>query len=107
MKNWENDKRAGRYKKALERVVMDKEGSLECLRRSQLNWDGERIIINTQDQGHSTNGFITMVGLGQTDKCRFCKTETESTSHLLLRCKKLLSEQLYTQRHNKVCKVIH
>ena len=48
-----------------------------------------------------------MVGLSQTDKCRFCKTETESTSHLLLECKKLFSKQLYTQRHNKVCKVVN
>ena len=32
--------------------------------------------------------------------------QTESTSYLLLGCKKLLSEQLYTQWHNKVCTVI-
>ena len=52
------------------------------------------------------NGFKKMVGLSQTDKCRFCKTETESTSHLLSGCKKLLSEQLYIQWHNKLCKVV-
>ena len=41
------------------------------------------------------------------DKCRYCNTETESTSHLLSGCKTLMSEQLYTQSHNKVCRVIH
>ena len=46
------------------------------------------------------------MGLSQTEKYRFCKTETEITSHLLLGCKKLLSEQRDTQRHNKACKVI-
>ena len=86
---------------------MDEEGSLEWPRRGQLNWDGERIVINAQDQGHYTDGFNKMAGLSEMDKCRFCKTETESTNHLLSGCKKQLSEQLYTQRHNKVCKVIH
>ena len=43
--NWENDKRAGKHKKELDRVEIDKEGSVEWLRRGQLNWDGEQVII--------------------------------------------------------------
>ena len=75
-------------------------------RSSQL---GQRTNNNKcpRSRTHHTNGFKKMVGLSQTDKCRFCKTETESNSHLLSGCKKRLSEQLYTQQHNKVCKVIH
>ena len=65
-------------------------------------------IINAQDQGHDTIVFKKeMAGLNQSAKCKFCKVETESTSHLLSGCNKLISEQLYTQRHNKVCGVIH
>ena len=53
--NCENDKRAGKYKKKqLDRFEIDKEGSLEWLRKGQLNRDGEKIIINAQDY---TNGF--------------------------------------------------
>ena len=33
--------------------------------------------------------------------------ETESTSHLLSLCKKLMSEQLYTERHDSICRIIH
>ena len=39
-------------KKELDRTGIDKVGSLEWLRRGQLNWDGEQIIINAQDLGH-------------------------------------------------------
>ena len=79
---------------------------MEWLRRGQLNWDGEQIIINAKDQGHYTNGFKKMAGLSQSDKCRFCNVETESTSHLRSGCKKLVSD-LHTQRNNRVCRVIH
>ena len=80
---------------------------MEWLRRGQINWDGERVIINAQDQGHYTHAFKKIVGLSQSDKCRFCGVETESTSHLFLGCKKLMLEQLYTGRPDSVCRVLH
>ena len=91
------------FKKKLDRTGIDKEGSLEWLSRGQINWDGEGVIINAQDQGHYMSVFNKMAGLSQSAKCRFCGVETESTSHLLLGCKKLMSEQLYTERHDTVC----
>ena len=58
-------------------------------------------------QGQDTNGFKTMAGPNRSDRCRFGKVETKRTSYLLSGCKKILmSEQLYTQRHNNVCRVI-
>ena len=59
------------------------------------------------DQGHYTNAFQKIAGLSQSDKCRFCWVETESTSHLLSGCKKLMAEQLYTEIHDSICRVIH
>ena len=44
--NWDNHKRSRRSKKELDQDGIDKEGSLEWLRRGQLNWDGERIITS-------------------------------------------------------------
>ena len=42
----------------MDRVGIDKQGSLEWRRGGQLNWDGEQIIIiNAQDQGHHINGL--------------------------------------------------
>ena len=51
----------------MDRLWVDKEGSLEWVRKGQLNWDGEQIIINARDQGHYTNGFKKIAGLSQTD----------------------------------------
>ena len=54
--NWENDKsRKVLRKKKKARLRIDIESSLEWLRRGQLNWDGEQIIINAQDQGRDTH----------------------------------------------------
>ena len=75
-------------KKKLDRTGIDKEGSLEWLSRGQINWDGEGVIINAQDQGHYMSVFNKMAGLSQSAKCRFCGVETESTSQLLSGCKK-------------------
>ena len=64
---------------------MDKEGSLEWLIRRELNWDGERIIIiNAQNQGNYTNGFIKMAGMSQMDKWRFHKTNRKYSSPAFL-----------------------
>ena len=46
-------------------------------------------------------------GLRQDDKCRFCHTATESTSHLVSGCQILLADGHYTRRHNKVCNYLH
>ena len=54
--NWEKQqkeqeglkKKNNNNNKKLDRLDMDKEGSLEWLRRDQLNWDGEQIINNAQ-----------------------------------------------------------
>jgi len=68
---------------------------------------GWRTSHHAQDQGHYTDAFKKMAGLCQSDKCRFCGVETESTSHLLLGCKTLMAEQRYTERYDSVCRVIH
>ena len=57
-----------------------------------MSWDGERVLINAQDQGHHTNAFEKMPRLSLSDKCRFCGVETESTSHLVPECKNIPSE---------------
>ena len=48
-----------------------------------------------------------MAGMSSSDKCRFCHTEVESSSHLISACKILLAEGHYTARHNKICRYIH
>ena len=104
---WSNHKRAGKYYEELNKEYIDKQQSLEWLRKGCLSYDAEKLIVTAQDQGLMTKGFMKMAKLSNDDKCRFCKTETESSSHLLSGCKTLLAEGYYTQRHNKLCKYIH
>ena len=47
-------------KKKSDGLGRDKEGSLKWLIRGQLNWEREQIIIDTEDEGHHTNGFQKM-----------------------------------------------
>ena len=77
----------------------DKEGSSQWRRRGQFNWDGERIIIIAQDQGHHTNGLKKMEGLSQSEKWRFHKEETDSTIHLQLGC---IKTRVRTAVHTEV-----
>ena len=77
----------------------DKEGSSQWQRRGQFNWDGERIVIIAQDQGHHTNGLKKMEGLSQSEKCRFHKVETDRTIHLLFGC---IKTRVRTAVHTEV-----
>ena len=72
-----------------------------------MKFDEERLLFAAQDQGLTTNGFLKMCGLRQDDKCRFCHTSTETTSHLVSGCQTLLADGHYTRRHNKVCTYLH
>ena len=106
-KKWQQQKRAGRFYEEIQKEYIDKKGSLQWIQNGELKFDEERLIIAAQDQGLMTNGFKKMCGLQESDRCRFCHKETESTNHLISGCQTLLSEGHYTKRHNKVCSYIH
>ena len=105
--DWKKNKRAGRFANRMEEQEVDKNKSYEWLKRGVLNFDGERIILAAQDDGLLTNGLKKIFKLTNNDKCRFCQESTETITHLLSGCPKLLAEGRYTTRHNNVCRVIH
>ena len=106
-KEWKEQKRAAPFYQELNKEYIDKERSLEWLRKGVLKFDQERVIIAAQDQGLMTRAFMKMAKLTADDKCRFCKEERESSSHLLSSCKILLADRYYTERHNKLCRYLH
>ena len=97
---WKEDRRAGKFPEELNKEYIDKKASLNWLKRGKLGFDGERMLIGAQDQALYTNGFKKMAGISENDKCRFCKTEVESVSHLMSGCQTLLGDGHYTNRHN-------
>ena len=68
------------------------QASLRWLKRGNLGFDGERMLISPQGQGFLTNGFQKMANLSDDDKCRFCKTEGEGVRHLIYGCQTLLGD---------------
>ena len=106
-KRWKTSKRAGYFFEESQKSYIDKKGSFQWLQNGELTYDEERLILAAQDQGLMTNGFKKMCGISQSDKCRFCHTATETSSHLLSGCQTLLADGHYTKRHNKVCSYIH
>ena len=104
---WKEDKRAGKFPAELEQPYIDKEASLSWLKKGKLTFDGERLLTGAQDQALLTKGFMKMAKLSDSDKCRFCHTEVESSSHLMSACQTLMGDGHYTKRHNAVCRYIH
>ena len=104
---WAGQQRAKYFLEELSKDYIDKEGSLDWLKRGALHHDQERMIMAAQDQGLMTNAFKKMTGLSNDNKCRFCHTEVESVSHLVSGCKVLLGDGYYTARHDGVCKYLH
>lgn len=104
---WGDHKRAGLFPKELEKPYIDKQTSLNWLKKGRLKFDDERLIIAAQDQGLMTNGFKKMAKLTNDDRCRFCHVAVESITHLVSSCQTLLADGRYTARHNKVCRYLH
>ena len=107
IEEWREHKRAGKFHEELDKSYIDKKGSLQWLQDGKIGFDGERMLVAAQDQGLLTNGFKKMAGISNNDKCRFCHTVVESSSHLLSGCKILMADGHYTSRHNKVCRYLH
>ena len=107
IEEWADQQRAKYFLKELSQEYIDKEGSLDWLKRGALHYDQERLIMAAQDQGLITNAFKKMAGVSNDSRCRFCHTEVESVSHLISSCKVLLGDGYYTARHDDVCKYLH
>ena len=104
---WAEQQRAKYFLEELSQEYIDKEGSLDWLKRGALHYDQERVIMAAQDQGLMTNAFKKMAGLSSDNRCRFCRTEVESVSHLTSGCRVLMGDGYYTNRHDGVCKYLH
>ena len=105
--NWRNDRRAGRIKAELDKEYIDRKGSLKWLQKGILQYDGERMILAAQDQALATRATLNILYPETDPQCRFCKNAPESAAHILSHCAALLEQDQYTNRHNRVCKIIH
>ena len=105
--NWRNDRRAGRIKAELDKEYIDRKGSLKWLQKGILQYDGERMILAAQDQALATRATLNILYPETDPQCRFCENAPESAAHILSHCTTPLEQDQYTNRHNRVCKIIH
>ena len=102
-----NHKRAGRLKEELEKDYIDALGSFKWVNAGILQYDSGRIILAAQDQGLTSRATLYTLARSADPKCRLCRNDNESPSHLLSQCETLLKQGEYTTRHNKLCSYIH
>ena len=104
---WGNNKRARFIKTALDKEIVDKEGSIEWIRNGALKNDNERLLLAAQDNGFWTRTTMNMINPATDKSCRMCNEKSETTSHLMSGCQTLLALVTYTTRRNNICRLIH
>ena len=77
------------------------------LKKSYLRFETESVICAAQEQALMTNWKKHMCNIPTpTSKCRLCKKFDETIMHVASGCK-MLANNLYLNRHNKVATYIH
>lgn len=106
-RQWREKVLHGRYPASLEQQNVDKERSLEWLRRGFLYPETEGFIVAIQDEVIRTRNYErNILKNGVEDVCRKCHKPGETIAHITTGCS-ALSANAYLGRHNQVAKIIH
>ena len=77
------------------------------LKEGKLKRETESLIIAAQDQAIRTNYVKATIDRSQDDpKCRMCKQNNETISHIVSGCPKLAQKE-YKKRHDNVARAVH
>ena len=77
------------------------------IKEEKLKRETESPIIAAQDQAIRTNYLIATLDRSQDDpKCRMCKQNNETISHIVSGCPKL-AQMEYKKRHDNVARAVH
>ena len=77
------------------------------IKEEKLKRETESPIIAAQDQAIRTNYLIATIDRSQDDpKCRMCKQNNETISHIVSGCPKL-AQMEYKKRHDNVARAVH
>ncbi|KAI5742634.1 hypothetical protein M8J77_009439 [Diaphorina citri] len=105
---WKSKALHGRYPKSLENEMVDREMSLEYMRKGYLFAETEGFLTAIQDRVIRTKNYEKHILKldGVVDICRKCKVHNETIEHVIGGCS-ALADNVYLGRHNQVAKVIH
>ncbi|XP_008480774.1 uncharacterized protein LOC103517514 [Diaphorina citri] len=105
---WKSKALHGRYPKSLENEMVDREMSLEYMRKGYLFAETEGFLTAIQDRVIRTKNYEKHILKldGVVDRCRKCKVHNETIEHVIGGCS-ALADNVYLGRHNQVAKIIH
>lgn len=98
----------GRYVTTIDRENIDTSASQQWLRSGSLFVETEGFVAAIQDQVIPTRSYRKRIMKEQVGnvKCRICNEKEETLDHIIDSCSVLAPKQ-YTDRHDRVAKIIH
>ena len=106
---WKSMALHGRHPHDLSNPNVDKKASNAWLKRGELFPETEGFVIAIQDQVIPTKNYKKYIMLDpkvENDKCRKCRTASETIQHITGACT-MLAQTDYLHRHNQVANIIH
>ena len=104
---WKSKPLHGQFASRCNKADVDKIDTHQWLRSAGLKAETEGFIMAAQDQSLFTRNYqANIIHDGTDPKCRVCASEIESIDHIVSGCK-LLANNEYTIRHDRVAQYIH
>ncbi|KAI5750850.1 hypothetical protein M8J77_001785 [Diaphorina citri] len=105
---WKNEPLHGQFKRQVEEdQSLDEKKTFDWMKTGKIKGVSEAYITSAQDQALRTKYYDKhILKLNNDDKCRLCKTQPETITHVISGCQQLAKHE-YTNRHNRVCIYVH
>ncbi|KAI5731368.1 hypothetical protein M8J77_008920 [Diaphorina citri] len=106
---WKNKPLHGQFKRQVEDQSLDEKKTFDWMKTGKIKGVSEAYayITSAQDQALRTKYYDKhILKLNNDDKCRLCKTQPETITHVISGCQQLAKHE-YTNRHNRVCIYVH
>ena len=86
---------------------VDREGTWEWMRKSDLKVETEALIFAAQEQALRTNVLkFNIDNTRNSSLCRLCGEKNESVTHLICGCK-VLAQKEYKRRHDSIARIVN
>ena len=86
---------------------IDKDGTWEWMRKSDLKVGTEALICAAQEQSLRTNYVKFHIDkTAESPLCRLCGNKGESVNHIVSECSKLAQKE-YKRRHDNIGRIVH
>ncbi|KAL1447392.1 hypothetical protein WDU94_012405 [Cyamophila willieti] len=105
---WRKKPLHGQFKRQIETsLTLDEKRTFDWMKTGKIKGVTEAYITSAQDQSLRTKYYDKhILKIDTDDKCRLCKTQPETITHVISGCGELARHE-YVNRHNKICTYMH